>query len=393
MLHSVTSLQGMVTAPHHLAAQAGLSVLRDGGNAVEAAVAVAATLAVVYPHLNGIGGDGFWLIAEPNGRTHAIDACGAAARAADLALYGGMDAIPLRGPLAANTVAGAVSGWAAALADGNGTMPLARLLRDAILYAERGVPVTRSLDDAGAKNAENLRPVAAGWTETFEPNGRSLRENDLLRQPLLAGTLTLLARDGLTSFYEGPLARLIETDLKQVGSPLNGMDLRLHVATRPMPLSVRVSGATVFDTAPPSQGLASLLTLAVFDRFETRTAEGFAHIHALVEASKQAFHVRDEHVGDPAHMTIDPQRCLDDLAALDAMAARIDPAAASRGQIAGTMGDACWFGVADREGRVVSCVQSLHSAYGSGVVLPETGILWHNRGSSFRLSEDGSRTH
>jgi gamma-glutamyltranspeptidase len=152
MRHEVRSLRGMVTAPHHGAAQAGLDVLQDGGNAVEAAVAVAACLAVVYPHMTGIGGDGFWLIAEPDGRTHAIDACGAAAQAADLSLYAGLDAIPWRGPLAANTVAGTISGWAAALETNGGALPLSRLLRSAILHARDGVVVTRGGAEIAAAN-------------------------------------------------------------------------------------------------------------------------------------------------------------------------------------------------------------------------------------------------
>ncbi len=389
MIHDVTSLNGMVTAPHHLAAQAGLGVLRDGGNAVQATVAVAATLAVVYPHMTGIGGDGFWLIAEPDGRMHAIDACGAAARSADLGLYAGLDMIPWRGPLAANTVAGTISGWAAALSSSGGTMPEARLLRDAIFYAERGVPVTRGGAAISGAKGEELRGLPGAWASTFEPDGRPLKEGEILRQPLLAGTLTLLARDGFGSFYDGPLARMIEADLKAMGSPVTGQDLRVHAATRPAPLHVPVSGATLYNTAPPTQGVASLLILALFDRLAAAEAEGFDHVHGLVEATKQAFLFRDEHVGDLAHMTVDPQRWLDDAAGLDAMAARIDPRTALPWPQPASAGDTCWFGAADRDGRVVSCIQSTYFEYGSGIVLPGTGITWQNRGSSFRLVETG----
>jgi gamma-glutamyltranspeptidase/glutathione hydrolase len=133
---------GIVTAPHYLAAEAGRSVLMDGGNAVEATVAVAATLAVVYPHMTAIGGDGFWVIREPDGAVHSVHGCGGAAARADLSLYAGLDAVPTRGPLAANTVAGTISGWAAALESAGSILPLERLLRDAIRYAEEGVAVT-----------------------------------------------------------------------------------------------------------------------------------------------------------------------------------------------------------------------------------------------------------
>ena len=140
-LTTVTGSKGMVTAPHFLAAEAGLSVLQDGGNAVEATVAVAACLAVVYPHMTGIGGDGFWVIHEPDGAVHGIHGCGGAAGAATLDLYAGLEAVPFRGALAANTVAGTISGWAAALAGAGGSLPLERLLRDASALAEAGVAV------------------------------------------------------------------------------------------------------------------------------------------------------------------------------------------------------------------------------------------------------------
>src|SRR4051812_12855505 len=259
MQHEVRSLRGMVTAPHHRAAQAGLGVLQDGGNAVEAAVAVAACLAVVYPHMTGIGGDGFWLIAEPDGRTHAIDACGAAAQAADLSLYAGLDAIPWRGPLAANTVAGTISGWAAALETNGGALPLSRLLRSAILHARDGVVVTRGGAEIAAAKGAELRGQPGAWASIFEPEGRPLVEGDILRQPALAATLTQLANDGLQSFYDGPLAEAIAADLASLGSPVSTADLASHRASRPYPLNVTVADATLFNTAPPTQGIASLL--------------------------------------------------------------------------------------------------------------------------------------
>jgi len=389
MRNDVRSLRGMVTAPHHLAAQAGLGVLQEGGNAVEAAVAVAACLAVVYPHMTGIGGDGFWLIAEPDGRIHAIDACGASAAAASLALYEGHEAIPVRGPLAANTVAGTISGWATAIESSGGTLPLARLLRDAIHHAEFGVAVTRGWAGAAAAKGAELRGQPGAWAEIFEPDGRPLREGEILRQPQLAATLTVLARDGLRSFYEGTLARSIAADLSRFRSPVSITDLRMHRALRPAPLSVPIEGARLFNTAPPTQGLASLLILALFDRVHAAEAEGFDYIHGLVEATKQAFLFRDRHVGDPAYMTFDPQVLLDDPRALDEMALRIDLDRALPWPQHASGGDTCWFGVADAEGRVVSAIQSLYLEFGSGLVLPQTGIAWQNRGSGFRLVEDG----
>ncbi|RZM27130.1 MAG: hypothetical protein EOP67_40720, partial [Sphingomonas sp.] len=172
MRHTVRSYRGMVTAPHHLAAQAGLGVLQDGGTAIEASVAVAATLAVVYPHMTGIGGDGFWLIAEPDGQVHAVHGCGCAAANADLALYAGHAGVPTRGPLAANTVAGTISAWAAALDQGGATLPLDRLLRDAIFHAESGVAVTRGGAAIAAAKGAELRGLVQPLAFAQRPSRR-----------------------------------------------------------------------------------------------------------------------------------------------------------------------------------------------------------------------------
>ncbi len=389
MLNTPRSLRGMVTAPHHLAAQAGLSVLQEGGSAVEAAVAVAACLAVVYPHMNSIGGDSFWLIAEPDGRVHGVSAVGGAAAKADLDLYAraGLTSVPWRGPLAANTVAGTISGWQAALASVEDPLPLDRLLRDAIHFAEAGVVVTAGgAEIAAAKDAE-LRDLF-GYADVFRPGG-PLAEGMVLKQPALGATLQRLAAHGLDDYYTGGLARAIAADLAKAGSPVSADDLVAHRATTPTPLSVAIDGARLYNMTPPTQGIASLLILALFDRLKADAADGFDHVHGLIEATKQAFLFRDAHVGDPAYMAIDPQALLDDGAALDAMAARIDPARALRWPQPASAGDTVWFGAIDGEGRAVSVIQSTYFEFGSGLVLPETGIIWQNRGASFRLAADG----
>jgi gamma-glutamyltranspeptidase/glutathione hydrolase len=382
----------MVVSPHHLASQAGLDVLKEGGDAVAAAVAVAACLAVIYPHMTGIGGDGFWLIAEPDGRTRAIDACGRSAIRAQLPLYAGLTEIPWRGPLAANTVAGTISGWASALETGSGGLPLARLLRDAIHYADTGTFVTRNWEAAAVTAGVRGQPGA--YADIFEPQGRPLREGDRVVQKALASTLRQLADEGFDSFYRGRLAETIAADLATLGSPLTLEDFHEHAAMRmrPDPLSISLPGVRLFNTAPPTQGLASLLILALFDRLgiEQRNREsGFAHVHGLVEATKQAFLIRDAHVGDPAWMTLDPQALLDDGAALDAMAARIDLRHALPWPQPPSAGDTTWFAAIDSKGRAASVIQSTYFEFGSGVVLPRTGIVWQNRGASFRLAEHG----
>lgn len=388
-MQTVKASRGIVTAPHYLAARAGRDVLADGGNAIEASVAVAAALAAVYPHMTGIGGDGFWLVREPDGRVHLVHGCGGAAAKADLSLYAGHDAVPQRGPLAANTVAGTVSAWEAVLDHPECTLPLARLLRPAIDHALNGVPVTTGGAAIANAKGDELRPQPGAYARIFEPEGRPLQTGDLLRQHALGETLETLAQDGLDSFYRGALAERIAADLDALGSPVSADDLAAHRAARPDPLSVRIAGATLYNANMPTQGFASLLILAIFDRLKADAADGFEHVHALVEATKRAFLLRDAAVGDAAHTSFEFQHFLDDAAQLDRMAASIDPAAALPWPQPPQWGDTCWFAAADSEGRVVSAIQSTYFEFGSGLVLPGTGITWQNRGSSFRLAQDG----
>ncbi len=390
MLNTVRALGGMVTSPHHSASQAGLDVLREGGSAVQAAVATAATLAVIYPQMNSIGGDGFWLIAEPGQPPVAIEACGRAAVGADEALYRrhGHGTIPWRGPLAANTVAGAVSGWEAALAvDGRRqrrTLPLERLLRDAIHYAETGFAPARSTVSMIVAKASELRHVS-GFADLFLPGGEAPSEWSVFRQPALGRTLRTLAENGLESFYRGALAASIARDLASAGSPVALADLAAHEASIGAPLHADIPGVRIYNTKPPTQGVASLMIVALFWRLGVEAAEDFAHLHGLVEATKRAFLYRDAHVQDPDHMDVDAQAALDDRAWLEATALGIDPFRALAWPHAAAGGDTVWLGVIDADGQAVSMIQSTYFEFGSGIVLPETGIVWQNRGASFGL--------
>lgn len=207
MMYSNSAPAGMVVTPHHLASASAQAVLREGGNAIEAMVAAASTIAVVYPHMNSLGGDGFWLIVPPQGDPIAIDASGPAGSLANRAIYDGLDRIPHRGPKAAITVAGTVGGWLEALryaAELRGTsLPLKRLLADAIRYAEHGMPVTSSQSDALTQQGEALS-AHAEFRRVFLPDGTPPLPGSRFTQPDLARTLTQLAQDGLDSFYRGP---------------------------------------------------------------------------------------------------------------------------------------------------------------------------------------------
>jgi gamma-glutamyltranspeptidase/glutathione hydrolase len=391
MLNSIRAARGMAVAPHALAAQSALAVLREGGNALEAMIAAAACIPVVYPHMNSIGGDGFWLIHVPGQSVRAIDACGAAALAASRQWYaerGISSSIPFRGGVAANTVAGTVSGWDLALSfsrELGGTLPLSRLLSDAIEYAERGVPVTRSqaANTAGKRGGLEAQP---GFAATFLPGGRVPAAGELFRQPRLGATLRRLASAGLDDFYRGELARAIAADLAEAGSPLALADLERHRGQWRTPLRLTHSLGTLYNMPPPTQGVVSLLILGILDALEIGKVDPASadYVHLCVEAVKQAFRVRDRHITDPAYMKLDAQTLLEPQAVRTLVQA-IDPRnAAPWGQGRGP-GDTIWMGVVDGEGRAVSFIQSLYHEFGSGVVLERTGINWQNRGCSFSL--------
>ena len=270
MLNTPRGTQGIVVAPHHLAAQAGLAVLREGGNAVEAMVAAASTVAVVYPHMNSIGGDNFWLIAEPGREPVAIMACGGAGEKATAEFYRGHASIPTRGPLAANTVAGAISGWDAALAVSKrwgGRLPLSRILADAVSYGRNGAPVTASQHKNTTAKLPELKNVP-GYAGQFLVNGAPPAVASLFRQPRLAATLERLARAGLDDFYRGEIAAANAADLARIGSPVTAADLRAHRALETTPLRVNLRSGVVYNVPPPTQGLASLMILGVFDRLD-----------------------------------------------------------------------------------------------------------------------------
>ncbi|MBX9925229.1 MAG: gamma-glutamyltransferase family protein [Hyphomicrobiaceae bacterium] len=389
MPETTRSTRGMVVAPHHLAAEAGLSVLRDGGNAIEAMVAAAATIAVVYPHMNGLGGDNFWLVSEGGRPPIGIDACGAAAGLATREFYvghGATTAIPSRGPLSALTAAGAVSGWQSALEisrNWGGRLPLSRLLSDATAYARDGFPATASQVKNNIGKRAELEHVP-GFAETYMPGGTHPEIGARFTLPKLAATLDHLSRVGLDDFYRGDLARQMAAELEAAGSPLRLADLERHRAMTVEPLAVALTQGAAYGMPPPTQGLASMMILGLYDRLGIHEADGFDFVHGLVEATKQAFMIRDAHVTDPAYMTVDPRRYLT-AADLDSRAQRIDRTRALPWPQAAKPGDTVWLGAIDGEGRAVSFIQSVYWEFGSGLVLPGSGVCWQNRGTSFAL--------
>ena len=366
-------------------------VLANGGNAIEAMVAMAATIAVVYPHMNHVGGDGFWLVREPSGRVRAFMAAGRAGAHATRDLYREHETIPPRGPLAALTVPGAIAGWILALEAAQAHMAdvcrCASSLRMGSAMRRRGMssPVAKP----GLRNEKlaELKDVA-GFAPTFLRDGKPPEPGSTLVQPGLAAMLDHLGHAGLDDFYRGDIGREIAVELDRVGSPLTRADLEGCRAMLAEPLSVELEPGTLFNTRPPTQGLASLLLLALFERLAVKQAETFHHVHGLIEATKRALRVRDRVITDPDRLPRSVERYLE-APFLEAEAGKIDQRKAasweSEAAPAHAQGDTVWMGSADASGLVVSYIQSLYWEFGSGVVLPTTGVLLQNRGASFSL--------
>jgi gamma-glutamyltranspeptidase/glutathione hydrolase len=384
-LHSAGHRRGVVCAPHAAAVEAGRAILAEGGNAIEAMLAMAATIAAVYPHMNHVGGDGFWLIREPGGRVRAIMAPGPAGRNAQRELYREYETIPTRGPLAALTVPGAVGGWMLAreLAEAFGArLPLDDLLASAIAHARDGYAVTRSQRRLTQEHLDDLGTVH-GFAATFLLDGKVPEVGAVLKQEKLAETLDHLAHAGLDDFYRGDIGREIAVDLERLGSPVTREDLTRYRATLREPLQLNLPFGAIYNTDAPTQGIVSLMILALFERFDVKEAESFEHIHLLIEATKRALLVRDRAVTDPNHLSHPLERYLDGrYIAGEAMKIDRRRAAPWRSR---ADGDTVWMGAADAGGLVVSYIQSLYWEFGSGLVLPRTGVLMQNRGASFSL--------
>jgi gamma-glutamyltranspeptidase len=380
--------RGVVCAPHGAAVEDGRAVLADGGNAIEAMITMAASIAAAYPHMNHIGGDAFWLIHEPKGRVRAIMGAGPAGARATREVYRehGHDEIPSRGPLAALTVPGAVATWQLALEAAQsfgGRMPRDVLMGGAIRRAREGYAVTRSQKTLTADKLPEM-DKAVGFRETFLIEGKVPEAGAKLTQKKLADTLEHLAHAGFEDFYRGDIGREVAADLERIGSPVTRADIEAFRASLAEPLSVTTSLGVLYNSPPPTQGLASLIILALFDRLRVREGESFEHVHGLIEATKRAFLVRDRVVTDPARITADLNQFLS-AKFLDAEAAKIDIHKAAKWPQPYGEGDTIWMGAADASGLVVSFIQSLYWEFGSGCVLPATGVLMQNRGSSFSL--------
>ncbi|MCG3732588.1 gamma-glutamyltransferase family protein [Vibrio cincinnatiensis] len=376
--------QTAFTAPHFKATQVGQQILDAGGTASEAMVAAAAMIAVQYPHMNSIGGDSFWLIAKAGQTPIAIDGCGAAALNVEVEHYRALgDELPFSGGESAITMAGTISAWQKALEVDAGTLTLKTLLQPAMDAARKGIEVTQSLASASEKTFDRLASQQA-FAQNFLKQGKTLNIGDTLVNEALANTLQQLVEHGLDAFYRGEIADLVAKELQAAGSPLTLDDFHNHQAKVMAPLTVNTSKGRLYNFGAPTQGVASLLILAIYDRLASQAKSEVDHIHLLVEATKQAFIIRDREVCDEELLSLPLQEWLSD-SVIEQCVQNVSMRKASPWPYQAKPGDTVWMGASDQYGTMVSFIQSVYWEFGSGVFLPETGILWNIRSKSFSL--------
>ena len=378
---------GMVASAHPYATLAGLETLKSGGTAADAVIAANGVLAVTQPNMCGIGGDIFVLYYEAATRTvHFLNGAGRSGSRASLEELGRrrMPALPVVGAPTVS-VPGCIRGWAM-LHERFGTRPLTELLAAAIHYADRGFPTSSLTSQA----IEEFAPVTtdAEWHRVFRPADRAPRLGELLVQKDLARTLREISVDGADVMYRGRAARAIAERMAADGF-LTAEDLAAHTGEWGTPISTTYRGYTVYETPPPTQGLAALLTLNLLEpeRLAEHPVHSVEHLHLLLEMVKLAYADRDRWIGDPAHARVPVAELLS-----RAYAARrrraFDPGKASAYRAGDPDGDTTGFVVADGHGNVASVIQSLFNGFGSGIVVPGCGIVLQNRGRHFRLEPE-----
>lgn len=386
----VIGTRGAVATSQPLAAGVGLEVLRAGGTAVDAAVATAAALSVVEPTSNGIGGDAFALVWD-GVRLHGLNGSGRAPTAMTRELFAerGLSSIPATGWLPV-TVPGAPAAWRDLHAR-FGRLPFERVLEGAVRLAADGFPVSpvvaASWSRAASLYAARLNgPEFRGWFDTFAPAGRGPGPAEVVRLPDHARTLDLIARTSASSFYEGELAARTEAFAARTGGLLTAADLRAHSSTWVEPISTSYRGLDVWEIPPSGQGIATLTALNVLEGFELarlarETSEAY---HLQIEAMKLGFADALAHVADPERASV-PVAMLLDKGYAATRRALVGETALEPTTGIPPRGGTVYLCAADAEGMMVSFIQSNYRGFGSGVVVPGTGIALQNRGENFSL--------
>ena len=389
----VLARQGMVATSQPLATQAALDILRQGGSAVDAAIAANAVLGVVEPMMDGVGGDLFAIIWDAKTkRLHGLNASGRSPNALTPEIFRarGLKSIPGNGPLSIS-VPGCVDGWAE-MHRKFGKLPWGTILKPAIEYARNGFPVSEQVAFDWEFYGRSYRDQSANFREVYTIEGRIPVKGDVFRNPLLAASLEKIARGGRDAFYKGEIARVIDAYCKREGCFLTEADLAAHTSDWVEPVSTNYRGYDVWELPPNGQGVTALQMLNILEGYDLKKF-GFGskeHIHYFVEAKKLAYEDRAKFYADPAFNRLP----LKSLLSKEYAAARrklISDTRAGVGYEPGNpaiqQGDTVYLTAADRDGNMVSLIQSVASSFGSGMVPDGLGFVLHNRGASYTLEE------
>jgi gamma-glutamyltranspeptidase / glutathione hydrolase len=386
----VVTRYGIVAAENPTSAQVGATILADGGNAIDAAVATNAMMGLVAPMSNGIGGDLFAIVYDAkSGKLYGLNASGWAPKglSIDFLRSKGMSTMPYRG-IHSVTVPGAVDGWAKLL-ERFGTMPFERVLAPAIRYAEEGIPIAEIVGNLWASNEQLLKndPIAA---RTYLIDGHAPRVGEVFRNPSLAKSLKAIASHGRDGFYKGEIARLIIECSRQHGGTLAQGDFAEYSAEWVDPISTTYRGWTVYEIPPNGQGIAALMMLNIMEAFPLADFghNSAAALHRMIEAKKLAYADMLRYVADPHFSKIPVHGMLDKKYAHE-RAKLIDTTKANCAVGSGTPpnpgDDTIYLTVVDKQGNMVSLIQSNYEDFGSGVVPDGAGFALQNRGALFTL--------
>ncbi len=388
---TILAKNGMVATSQPLAAMAGLRTLIDGGNAVDAAVATAAVLNVVEPVSTGVGGDMFALVWNNNEKkVRAINGSGRSAAASSLQelTAQGIRAMPAFGAHSI-TVPGAVHGWET-LIKAHGTMPLSQVLQPAIQYAEEGYPVSDVISFQWSTEEKKLMQLPSG--EELLLNGRPPKQGEVMRIPTLGRTLRAIAEGGADAFYKGELGPKIAAFVQEQGGWLSAEDMAGHTSDWEEPISTTYRGVTCWELPPSDHGLAALEALNIAEGFDipAMSAQSADTYHHLVESMRLAFADAFQYIADPSQVRV-PTSELNSKEYAAKRRSLIDPSRAMTtvpyGQVQ-SGGDTVYIAVVDGQGNACSFIYSVYANFGTGMVVPGTGIVLHNRGSLFSLDQD-----
>jgi gamma-glutamyltranspeptidase/glutathione hydrolase len=387
---STLAKNGMVASSQPLATLAGVEILMNGGNAVDAAIATAAVLGVVEPSSIGIGSDAFCLFYSAKDKAiKALDASGRSPYAARLEFCrkSGFTEMPQRG-IHSVTVPGAVHGWATLL-QSHGTRKLSDVLRAAIRHAEEGFPVAELTAEQWKESEARLK-ADEGGTINYLIGGRAPKPGEIFRNPRLAATLKRIAADGADYYYQGEIAEKIVRCSEKLGGLLTLKDFADHRSDWVEPITANYRGYDIYEMPPTTQGFVALEMLKILEGYDLKAmgAHSADALHAMIEAKKLAFADRDRELADRDFMKVDVRdlfsaKRTEQLRGL----IRMDHAAANYPNVPGGT-DTEYVAAADRDGNLVSFIQSNFMGFGSGVVEPDTGIILQNRGHLFSLDEN-----